>query len=570
MTPLHQSTTSVTPVRVSIKPNLPTSAVSSSGRRALSAGRSPSNERASSAGPKGPKKDTRPLTDKSYQMTLLTKIDDFFNIDQRSTMLNNNGSLKPITLKMFVEVSNYLLKFFEVKQELTLMNYVEELPRTAKKLRYPGVITKSWLKTANAMHSWPYVLGWIGWLVEACQVQELAFDRFQAETLPFVGTEQQAQSSRMEFLTLLECYKAWNDEKLDEENELLERYLRDIETQLGISEEDITLARQELEEETRKLQMMEEELAKVDEEVERLQTISSSLQAKELKQANDIATKEKYVKKLTAETDQMNAEYRTLNEQIRQADKQHKELISIVKDQPMSKIEKEQIVKKCTEIQNYIHEFDEHLKDYQKELYTLDIKMASLNNNLNKTVLAYNKEIFMHIDNDIGVNFNELKLPEKGLLDPYIIGVMEEKIALMKTLKESLQKQCNDAMSLIRSDTMKLENLQEKIKFLPNDEKLHEEKSHIDKMKMDAKKEKAKLSEQIEAQKNEIRGIQNAMPDVQAMQLEIEEATDKLDAVVRRMKFLQHSGKRFFDELYQILGEHRNELHDLLNKKNGI
>ncbi|XP_032681329.1 kinetochore protein NDC80 homolog [Odontomachus brunneus] len=566
-TPLHQPTTPVallaTPVRVSIKSNVPNTVASCSGRvRGLSTGRSPSGERANNVGPK----DTRPLADKSYQAMLLTKIDDFFRLDQRSNMLNSNGSLKPITLKMFVEVSNYLLKFFEIKQEFTASNYVEELPRTAKKLRYPGVMTKSWLKTANAMHSWPSVLGWIGWLVEIRQVQKLALDRFQMETLPFVGTKQQAQNSRTEFLALLECYKAWNDEKLDEEKELLEKYLRDIETQWGISEEDVTLAHKELEEETRKLQMMEEESRKVDEEVERLQTILSTSEAKESKLLNDIRIKEEYIKKMTTETDQMMVEHETLNEQIRQANKQHKELVSIVKDQPMSKVEKEKIMKQCTEIQNYIHGFDEHLNEYQKELYTLDIKLASINNNLNKMVLTYNKEIFMYIDSDINVNFNELKLPEKGLLDPHVMEVLEEKIVLMKTLKESLKKQCNDVILLIHSDTIKLENLQEKIKSVPNDEKLHEEKSHIDKIKMNVKNEKIKLMEQIETRKNEIKEIQDVMPDVEAVQLEIEEAKDKLEAVVRRMRFLEQSGKQFFDELYQIVGEHRNKLYNLLTK----
>ncbi|XP_011151321.1 kinetochore protein NDC80 homolog isoform X2 [Harpegnathos saltator] len=567
-TPLHQPTTPVTPARTSIKPNLSTSAASCSGRlHALPTGRSPSAERAGNMGVKVPKKDTRPLTDKSYQATLLANIDNFFHTNECSDILDRSGSLKPITLKIFVEASNHLLKFFKIKQELTILNYVEELPRIAKQLHYPGVMTKSWLKTANAMHSWPSVLGWIGWLVEACQVQEVAFDRFrQLESLPFVGTEQQMQSSRMEFLALLECYEMWNEEKLDEETELLEKYLRDIEAQWGISEKDVALARRELEEETRKLQTVERESMEVDEEIERLQTMLSSLQAKESKQVNDIATKEKYIKQLTAETDQLDTEHKMLNNQVQQLNKQQKELLTIVKDQPMSKAEKEKIVQKCTEVQNFIHGFDEHLKDYQKELYTLDIKLASINNNLNKMVLAYNKEVFMYVDNDVGMDFNELRLPEKGLLDPRIMEVLEEKIALVRSLKESLKKQCDETTSLISSSTMELENLQERMKSLANDNQLSEEKSHVDKIKANAKREKAELMEQIEARKNEIKEIQDMIPDDQAIELEIKEAQEKLDAVVRRMTFLEEAGKRFFDELYQILGEHRKELYSLLAK----
>ncbi|XP_011255369.2 kinetochore protein ndc80 [Camponotus floridanus] len=565
-TPLHLSSTPITPLRVSTRLNVPSSARSDGHLAALSTARSPSGERASNTGAKGPRKDTRPLSDKSYQMELLNKIDNFFHVNQRSNMLNSNGSLKPITLNMFVETSNFLLKFFDIKQELTTKNYIEEIPTSAKKLHYPGIISKSWLKTANVPHSWPNVLGWIGWLVEACQVRELALNRYQLETLPFIGTEQQAQINKIEFISLLESYKAWNDEKLDEEAELLEKYQRDVITQKGISEEDIIQARKELEENTSKLQIIEEESREMDEIVKHLSEKLLFLRDKHDKQLDNIKAKEDYIEKTSAETNQLNAERDVLNEQLEKGKIQYRELISIVKDQPMSKSAKEKIVKECTEIQNYIHGFDEHLKDYQKELYTLDIKLASFNNDLNKAILAYNKEIFMHTDSDI-VNFDELKLPEKGLLNPQIMDTMKEKIALMNTCKELLTKQSIEIDSYICSETMKLEKLQEEVKFLVNEDKLKKEKACIDKMKTDVRNEKIELTKQIEVLKNEIKAIQDMMPDIRTIDLEIEEAEDKLNAVTRRRIFLEQRAEEFFGKFYKIIGEHRSELYNILTRK---
>ncbi|CAL1676687.1 unnamed protein product [Lasius platythorax] len=566
-TPLHPSTTPVTPLS-STKLNLPSSARSGGHHAALSTGRRSSiGELANSVGAKGPRKDTRPLMDKDYQKALLKKIDNFFYINQCSFMLNSNGSLKPITLKLFVEISSFLLKFLDIKQEFTMANYVEEFPKCAKKLHYPGTMTKSWLKTANTMHSWPHVLGWIGWLVEACQVKEIAFNRYRLETLPFAGTEEQAQNSKIQLIALLECYKAWNDERHNDEAELLEKYQQDIATQKGISEEDIVQARQELEENTSKLQLIEEESRELDEIVKHLNEKLSSLRDKEAKQLKNIKDKEDYIKSISAETKQLNAETDILTEQLRVGKIQYKELISTVKNQPMSKSEKEKIVKECTEIQNYIHGFDEHLTDYQKELYTLDIKLASFNNDLNKAVWAYNKEIFMHIDNDVDMNFDELKLPEKGLLNPQIMDIMKEKVALMNTFKELLAKQCNKIDSDICSESTKLEKLQEEIKSLINEDKLKEEKSCIDKIKTDMKNEKIELTKQIEVLKNEIKEMQDTMPDIQAIDLEIEEAKDKLDAVTRRHTFLEQVAEPFFDKFYKIIGEHRSELYDILTQK---
>ncbi|XP_012214872.1 kinetochore protein NDC80 homolog [Linepithema humile] len=557
--------TPVTPVRANTMLNLPSSSkLHASGRR------SPSADRGSTVGAKSHRKDTRPLTDKTYQMTLLNKIENYLHLNQAASMLNNNGSLKPITLKMFVEASNFLLKFCDVKQDLTMTNYVEELPKCAKKLHYPGVMTKSWLKTANAMHSWPYVLGWIGWMVEACQVKQLACDKYQLETIPFIGTEQEAQNSKMEFLVLLECYKAWNEEKHEEEAELFERYLQNILIEQGITKEHKAQASEELEEETLKSEAMDEELKKLDEEIDKLRAELSSWQAKEVKLSNDVKTKEDYIEKTSTEANQLNKECNTLNEQIRLKNIRCEELISTLKNQPMSKAEKENIIKKCTEIQNFIHIFEEHLKDYQKEMYTLDIKLASIINNINKAVLVYNKELFMCIDNTIAhsdVSFDKLKLPEKGLLDPVIINILEEKADLTKFYKELLIKQWNETESVIRSNTIKLEKLQEDINNLPDEKKLQEEKSVINKMKADAKQDKEKLIKEIEIFKNEIKEIEDMISDLRAVDKEIEEGKEKLEAAAKRKTFLEENAKRFFEKkLYQMLDDHRNELYKLLKK----
>ncbi|XP_011163551.1 kinetochore protein ndc80 [Solenopsis invicta] len=567
-TPICQPTTPITPLRLSTKlqPSIVLTASTSRLKAPLPMGRSPSGDRSIVVSSKGPRKDTRPLTDKTYQMTLLNKIDSFFYTNQCSSILNSNGSLKPITLKMFVDVSNILLKYLDIKQDFTMTNYIDELPKCTKKLHYPGTVTKAWLKTANAMHSWPNVLGWIGWLVEACQVREIAFNKFELANLPFVGTEQQAQSSRMEFQALLECYRAWNDEKLDEEEKLLNRYLQDILVQQGITDDDITQARKKLEEEKMKLQVHEKESKKLDEKLEYLQHKLTSLRAKESKGLDNITTIEVYLNQLSIEKNQLSAEYQAFKEQIRIGNIQYEELIFIVKNQPMSKMEEKNIITKYTEIQNYVHQFIEHLKDYQKEIYTLDIQLASSSNNLNKKILVYNKEVFMHIDSDVGVNFDELKIPEKGLLNLQMMEIMEDKFALIKKFNETLLEQCNEINSLIDSEITKLKKLQEKIKLLPDENKFKQDMSHINQMKADAKKEITKLIKQIEDLKNEIKEMQDAIPDLEAIDLEIEEAQDKLNAVIRRKTFLKEAAKRFFKRLYTIIGEHRNELYDILTK----
>jgi len=53
-------------------------------------------------------------------MDLLNKIDNFFHMNQRSIMLNSNGSLKPNTLNMFVDIVGIAINRDVITHEFAL------------------------------------------------------------------------------------------------------------------------------------------------------------------------------------------------------------------------------------------------------------------------------------------------------------------------------------------------------------------------------------------------------------------------------------------------------------------
>lgn len=126
----------------------------------------------------------------------------------------------------------------------------------------------------------------------------------------------EAKINKNAFFSMLNFYNAWNDEKLDEEASMVEKYLQEVEEQQGISEENLNNARFELEKEMLKQQEAEENLNKINEEVKHLQEVFLSLQNDETKQLSDINAKEEYIKTINFETDQLNAECNILSEQI--------------------------------------------------------------------------------------------------------------------------------------------------------------------------------------------------------------------------------------------------------------
>lgn len=556
---LHLPTTPATPSNDNIRR---LNAMGLTGRR------TPSKDHASNIGAKGVRKDTRILLDKNYQVQMLNKIDSYIHQIQCSSMLNSNGSLKPITLKMFVEVSDLLVKLIDSKQTLTLANYVEQLPKIAKKLHYPGMISKSLLKTANTPHTWPYVLGWLYWLVEVCQVKDLAYNSFQLENLPFIennNTEKQMKDNKTFFFFMLNMYGAWNDEKLDEEAALINEYLQEIEKQYGVSDNELVEACASLDKKELILQESERKLQDVDTEVQNLKDILMSLQEDAAKQTNDIKALEEYKKNLKAETEQIQIKNKYLYEKIQIQNKQYKELLLAVKEQPMSRREKEDIVNKCLGLQTFIQQFDEHLKDMQKDIYKLDIKIASLNSNLYKKVLIYNQDIFKHFGSDNNIDVEELKMPEKDMLDPYIIDKLNSIDNFTSELKDKLIKNVTKWESYIEAYTNKLEFLQRQMKASEENNlilhnKFKDKKAQINNWNI----EENTLREQNQILQNEIQSYQESIPNLEDIMSKLEELKEKLDALKRRKLYIEQNGKEFFEKLYEILGEHRNELHKIL------
>ena len=85
-----------------------------------------------------------------------------------------------------------------------------------------------------------------------------------------VGNQREAKINKNTFFSMLDFYDARNDEKLDEEAAIVERYLQQFEEEQGINAEMFNNAHSELKEEMDKVQVAEEDANKIDEEVKHL------------------------------------------------------------------------------------------------------------------------------------------------------------------------------------------------------------------------------------------------------------------------------------------------------------
>ncbi|XP_066586318.1 kinetochore protein NDC80 homolog [Prorops nasuta] len=573
-TPLRQiPRTPVTP-RGSYRSNVGINTISNSVRfNSELPARSPSAERANNLRIKGSRKDIRPLTDKAYQADTLRMIDEYFYTIQQSGMLNSNHSLKPITLKMFVEVSDLLLKLLGIKQTITIANYIEELPKIAVKLSYSGVMAKSWLKTANAMHSWPNVLGWIGWLVELNQIKEVADEKFKLENLPFIEEdEEQVKLKKHILFSMFQFYKAWNDEKPDADI-LVEQFLEEIDKEYSVDDKEVEIAQIDLQESKESFQVIRNKYDNICKKSKQMDDIQKLLENDKLKLLKNIEEKKEYIEYLKSGTQQINMECKSLTEQIHQLKLEHEELKTILKNQPMSPTERDEILAQCDSIHNYDKEFYKHLEEMNKEVYSLDIKLSSVNNNLSKAILAYNKDIFMYLS-EANINVDQLKMPEKEFANPDTMDILHSKANLMTQYKNEFLKQLCEIEQLIERGSDDIEDLNERIKFFhERDEdkaaKLAKEKDLAHTIKTQAKEEESKIRDQIKNLENEIKKIEEAMPNVQSVVRELNETKEKLNAVNRKKATYEQNVSKFLSKFYQIIGSHRKAVVQSLLQKQG-
>jgi len=115
-------------------------------------------------------KDPRPLRDRPYQNKMRQDILNWlqgtgYDISMQ-TLLNITGnSYRSIVYHLVVELdANY---YFDPNAR-----FEEEFVPTLKALHYPfaAQIDPKWLAAPASMHSWPFLLGVLHWLVQMCRV----------------------------------------------------------------------------------------------------------------------------------------------------------------------------------------------------------------------------------------------------------------------------------------------------------------------------------------------------------------------------------------------------------------
>merc|ERR1719342_784942 len=176
--------------------------------------------RGSQIGSKG-SKDTRPLSDKSFQHNQVKKILDFLRSSEYPNKSLTSKSF-PLSSKEFVNVFNFMFQSIDVKslEVLPHARFEEQIINVLKSLHYPVNLPKSTFVTMGSLHSWPAVLGVLSFI---CDLANLYRNKLLSNVVALGFPIDRESDEKILFEHQLNCFDEFNN-GVDEYPDQLEIY----------------------------------------------------------------------------------------------------------------------------------------------------------------------------------------------------------------------------------------------------------------------------------------------------------------------------------------------------------
>ncbi|VVC40485.1 Kinetochore protein Ndc80 [Cinara cedri] len=388
------------------------------------------------------RKEVRPLSEKEFQQAATNQIQNYFlNAPNASHILNNNGSMKPMTTNMFTDMCEYLLHKLDRNQLLDKSKYVEELPKIMKKYYYKGKVDKSWLITVNASHSFPQVVGLLLWLVELCETQNNfnvmdalyppIFDQDPADD----GEYDQYVEFKMYFPFLLNSYqvesrgtgKQADQEFLQKQEEFLYENYKNT---LGIDEAALSKLKAEI-------ANFNEELASLSDTTEEHKL--EEMKAMKIGLQKEIVCMQKYIKDLhiclgeaeehiSKKTDEHNFQ----EKEIENLQKELNVVKGCINGQQITQEDKKNIEEEIISLRQDIQYEENCLNEYSNIVYSEDLNVVNFRGKLDKLFVQYNT---LCAENMVVLPELENAIADKNVLTIHVRESLKEVDKLLKCLK---------------------------------------------------------------------------------------------------------------------------------------
>uniref|UniRef100_A0A023EXU7 Kinetochore protein NDC80 n=1 Tax=Triatoma infestans TaxID=30076 RepID=A0A023EXU7_TRIIF len=370
-----------------------------------------SSARCSSYGGTKSKRDNRPLQDKEWQITALRQVEDVIRSIPEGTELFKT-SIKPLTIKLFVDIVNLLLSRLDRSINITTANYKSEIPYLAKLMLYRGKIDKSWLISVNTIHAFPHALGFLHFLASCylCQTQvdpmSLMYpENFSSSSecnwnfkviLPYLS-----ESSDLYFSD----HPDYERKQLELDKHILDLHFKDkdhLNSQIKSMETDIVKLLEANHREKAVSENLEKDVNYLEAELDKMMCEYE----KKVEQNNAIKDE---IRKI--ENDIINSEKKqeTLNNCMKDKEKVIKDLQKAKEAQLVSFIDIKKIREKCDSLQRDIDAEGKHIQQFENQFFQEDLAIMALQKELEANIKKYTQMLEEFVDE---ISLENVKIPE--------------------------------------------------------------------------------------------------------------------------------------------------------------
>jgi len=499
-------------------------------------------------------KDTRPLTDKSYQLEEIKKLLDFL---RRNKYANTSLTSKhfPLNTKEFVNIFNFLYSFLDprIANKIPSAKFEEEALKTLKSLNYPGNLTKSSFVAMGSMHTWPTVLGSLSYLCDIVQMYSeklLPKENFHAIAFPRVDEDglpsDKTNLNQCQFDHFVECFKKFNTcdmeiEEMDFEEEISKFREKVFENQ-DIDLDQIQALDAKVDEQEEILKALTLEKSNLSEVLERNKATSSDIRKLE----DYLSNRKQRIEEKQLEIERMPSKMEAFVEVKEQLVAEIEELKSRCNNPNLNSNEAERNSLLIAEKKRVIASLRQDIETIDKSIWELDIGASNKSSSLASITRQINlKSLEADLKVSDGSHFalEEFKLSEMNSYGE-IQASFQDALKQSKAEHRALEKEVSKA------DVLLEESNERRVEVKKAYEAMKLEKSNLTetmaKFKEKAKTEENALDDELNEKKNLLLGMKSEENiGIDKLQEELYEAKKNYEAAKLKREEEEKKGQMF-------------------------
>jgi len=505
-------------------------------------------------------KDTRPLTEKSFQVEQIKKILDFLRQNKY-----HNSSLTskhfPLNTKEFVSIFNFLYSFLDSRftNKLPAVKFEEDALRTLKSLNYPGNLTKSSFVAMGSMHTWPTVLGSLSFLCDIVKIYSeklLPKESFHAIAFPSVDEEglptDKINEKRCQFDHFVECFQKFNScdmevEEMDFHDEIAKLKEEVFESQC-IDLDYLRALDAKVDEQEEILKALTREKSSLSEVQERNKATSSDIR----KLGDYLSNFKQRIEEKRLELQRMPSKMDALSEVKQQVVAEIEELKSRCNNPNINSHEADRNSLVIAERKRVIASLKQDIELIDKSIWELDIGAS----NKSSSLASFTRQINLKsLEADIKVSDgSHFALEEFKLSDMNSYGDIQA--SFQDTLKQTKAEHRAQEKEASKADLL-LEEVSEKMMEVKKAfEAMKVEKTNVTeanaRYKEKVKMEENVLDEELKVKKNQLLGMKSEEKvGIERLREELIAAKRKLEAAVFKKEEEERKGKLFLKNILE-------------------